>query len=159
MGTNFYWIKSNVKTDETVSKDNIFDHIGKRSAAGGYCWDCGTTLLINYGTHGVHRGDKDARWSDVCPSCGKSTPRKENRYSAAMVELGFTQATHEKLTGVSSCSSFTWTLMKHYWELKKMRGLNVKVVCDEYGREFTADEFLDMVENCPIWDQLPTEFS
>jgi len=152
MGTNFYWIK---KTSE--DRDNIQDHIGKRSAAGRYCWDCGTTLCVHYGTHDVHSGN--GKWSDVCPACGKPYNRKTHSYSSAMVELGFQRAAREKPTGVSSCSSFTWTLMKHYWRLKKMRGLTRPVVEDEYGATYTADDFLDMVESCPIWDQVPTEFS
>ena len=39
MGTNFYIIDK----DQEYSEGR---HIGKRSAAGWYCWDCGTTLCI-----------------------------------------------------------------------------------------------------------------
>ena len=49
MGTNFYWIvtgtaavPSDVKVP--IEEDSPEVHIGKRSAAGPYCWDCGVTL-------------------------------------------------------------------------------------------------------------------
>ena len=40
MGTNFYKIK---RVDNKIEEG---EHIGKRSAAGEYCWDCRRTLSI-----------------------------------------------------------------------------------------------------------------
>ena len=56
MGTNFY------------TRDGL--HIGKRSAAGTYCWDCRLTLCkggekaVHMSTHGAHG------FYDACPKCG-----------------------------------------------------------------------------------------
>lgn len=158
MGTNFYWIKGN--TYGKNERDSLENHIGKRSAAGNYCWDCGTTLCKS-GTADIHTCKRGAHhsdnWYEYCPSCGK-TVEKET-YNSAYVELGFAQPTTHRLKGVSSCSSFTWTLMKHYTDLQKLARLNSKpIIRDEYGRTMSASDFLDMVESCPIWYQTPQEF-
>lgn len=62
MGTNFYRIKTEAELEEDV-KNGVEDlnqegeHIGKRSAAGMYCWDCGVTLNVN-GEFWVHQSIK-----------------------------------------------------------------------------------------------------
>jgi len=140
LGTNFYWIKpqewmkeieknggAKVDFDDPEFDYNIFRHIGKRSASGTYCESCGTTLCI-YGTRHVHSGvinmpwgQIDVKFHDKCPVCRS----KEN---------------------VIHTCSFTWTFMRHKWELEKLieSGFgDEKVVRDEYGREYTAREFLN----------------
>lgn len=155
MGTNFYWIANPEKEDE----DEPAIHIGKRSAAGPFCWDCMKSLCKN-GEQGVHKGSAfEDNFHKKCPFCGKS--KRDAGYSAAMVELGFADATMEKPSGVSTCSSWTWTLRTHLprleeYEAKKSRK---KVVRDEYGRKFTAQEFLAMVRCCPIVFYSPYRFS
>jgi hypothetical protein len=67
MGTNFYTI------------DDI--HIGKRSAAGLYCFDCEVTLCKN-GEDAIHQGSSG--WYNTCPKCGK--------------------------VGLDTCTSFTWAI-------------------------------------------------
>ena len=113
MGTNFYWkklpkeLKQYEKNIQTITNDkhmNPLWHIGKRSAAGRYCEDCGTTFCRN-GTSRIHYDDnpyelfskeyKEAQkhyWYDKCPICGKE--------------------------GITICS-FTWTFMKQKQALVK----------------------------------------
>jgi len=147
MGTNYYF-KQNPSTgepwDESIDEDSPLRHIGKRLAAGLYCYKCGTTLCIG-GTQLVHsKGTKDpiialfTGFHDKCPICG-----------------------HD---GVS-CSSFTITLTAHKEKLytlsrNKYKGIeNIKCVIDENGIEFTASEMLKIIEECPIQFQNYQEFS
>lgn len=78
MGCNFY-----IYNPETKE----LKHIGKRSAAGRYCWDCGVTLCID-GEYYVHYSDH--AWYDYCPKCGR-TKDDEDKFSESSVarELGF----------------------------------------------------------------------
>ena len=123
MGTNYYW------KDKGESK---FDgHIGKMSAAGPYCWECGATLCT-WGTEHVHSGGGSI--AEDCPVCEKSRGELD-----------------------STCS-FTWTYMAQYEKLKTMKGRKDKVVVNEYGEEFTVDDFLEIAEACPIWFQAATWF-
>lgn len=161
MGTNFYWILGD-------------DHIGKRSAAGTYCWDCGTTFRIN-GTAHIHDSigllqnldnPSGPFWHEKCPGCGNTKLETDLRTNltttAAGVELGFAKANDVINTGVGSCFSFTWTYLKHKRELKALsifKGPN-KLVVDEYDQTYTAYEFLtEVLAYCPIQFQLPREFS
>ena len=74
MGTNFYEFKDGVEGR----------HIGKRSAAGLYCHDCGVTLCARAydrwekkeveGEEAVHQGD--SFWYDACPKCGNPSTEK-----------------------------------------------------------------------------------
>lgn len=134
MGTNFYGYGGK--------------HIGKRSAAGLYCWDCGTTLCVS-GNNGVHKDE--SYWYEACPKCGKK-PIEENLASgAAGRELGFNKTPFSRGSGVSSCSSFTWAI-----DPEKFKGIK-----DEYGRKYTREEFDKMLEECPIqyFDMIGEEFS
>lgn len=54
MGCNFYTLKD--------------EHIGKRSAAGLYCWDCGITLCKDREA-GNHLSE--SKWFEACHKCGK----------------------------------------------------------------------------------------
>jgi hypothetical protein len=145
VGTNFYWY-----TPDKEEKQG--EHIGKRSAAGPYCWDCGITLCKG-GTREVHY---DVGFFESCPHCGKE--RSEASKESALKELGFHR---HGLTrrGVGSCSSFTWTMMGHLHRLKSMVMVEYAVVIDEYGNLFTADQLLAELEDCPIQTQYYGEFS
>ena len=59
MGCNFYTL------------DNR--HIGKRSDAGFYCWDCEITLCKG-GGRAVHSGDE---FYNKCPKCGRPRETEE----------------------------------------------------------------------------------
>jgi len=140
MGTNFY-IKGK------RGNDNSRYHIGKRSAAGWYCWDCGITLCKN-GNEGVHT---KSEWYSKCPKCGKYPNEESLSDGAAGRELGFNKKPFQKKKGVASCCSFSWAR-----ELGRIQKIE-----DEYGREFTREEFLQMLEECPIqyWGSMGREFS
>ena len=60
MGTNFYFMSED---------DEIDRHIGKRSAAGYFCWDCGLSLCAA-GHDAVHNGK--TVFLDKCPVCGQA---------------------------------------------------------------------------------------
>lgn len=146
MGTNFYTLTGR--------------HIGKRSAAGLYCWDCKMTLRRG-GESLVHHSDygpfefkgRDMEWFEKCTKCGGS-PRSEGISEGALGrELGFNKTPYEKKTGVSSCSSFSWAI-----DPKTLKSYIIK---DEYGRRFTRAEFFQMLEECPIrfYDMIGKEFS
>ena len=115
MGTNFYWKKLPPELEELVNDKNkdIIMHIGKRSGAGDYCYDCGTTFC-EYGDRGVHK--TLGNWYDKCPICGK-----EGKW----------------------CCSFTWTFMKQKEVIKKYVGSSRYLIRNEYDEEFTPREFLE----------------
>jgi len=141
MGCNFYTLNGK--------------HIGKRSAAGLYCWDCGEPLNRE-GVEGVHKGHADdckhkVRLSNdcclrlkKCPKCGKE-PEKENLSDSSMGrELGFNKQPFAAKTGVASCSSFRWAMKPE----KIKRLLFVK---DEYGRKYSGKTFREeILAECPI---------
>lgn len=142
MGTNFYWKTVPEEFEQyrdTVSKNvNCFDerdsvliHIGKRSAAGPYCYDCGTTLCKD-GTDCIHAVGDKKDWYDVCPICGRE--------------------------GTNACT-FRWTILKHKWLVEKLCIDNVKdkLIVDEYGDEYTPLEFLQEA-NVPVEYQTCQEF-
>ena len=114
MGTNFYWKQGFY--GEVTDYNDPRKHIGKRSAAGAYCWQCGISLKVNH-TKDIHKNGS-LLWVE-CPSCGEGRER-------------------------AFCSSFTWTMMIHYWRLKSMlhSGDERKAIEDEHGNEYTASEFL-----------------
>jgi hypothetical protein len=170
MGTNFYWIgeKLGIKA-ESISDPTL--HIGKRSAAGLYCWDCNLTLCKD-GNDGVHKApsngvhhtflglNSSGKWYDECPGCGK-TPNIKGMPKPMAVELGFAKPEIKRPTGVCGCFSFTYAQ-----DRKKVRSvceshLDDKIIVDEYDREFTGAEFLTMLEmNCPItFDMIDKWFS
>jgi|GEM_PF-2257781 len=154
MGTNFYWktnIPATVRTVAGAELDVSFDmddpqvHIGKRSAAGAYCWDCKRTLCAG-GESRVHHGDP---MLEACPGCGKR-PDKRGWATTGGVELGFAKPEDVVRKGVGSCSSFGWAQ-----DPVKVRKIcldhrNVAVVVDEYDRDYTGAEFLKLLEWCPI---------
>ena len=142
MGTNFYWkaiprelkkYRANVEkyigaVDD--NPDNVLLHIGKRSVAGLYCHNCGTTLN-KHGTNYVHDWEH-TNWYKQCPICGRE--------------------------GVSVIS-FCWTIMKHKWIVERLYNENCKekLIVDEYGNEYTPTEFRDEVRT-PIEFQSCCEF-
>ena len=145
MGTNFYWRelpKEFEKYKLNVEKyigavddnpDNVLLHIGKRSAAGLYCYYCGTTLCKN-GADFIHTVcEPYEEWYKVCPICGKE--------------------------GTYICT-FRWTFMLHKWliEVFAKQGRTDKCIVDENGKEYTPQEFLNAVET-PIEYQSCCEFS
>ncbi len=125
MGTNFYQGNK---------------HIGKRSAAGFYCWDCKVTLCAQ-GDSKVHYDESS--WYLECPKCGKKPIAEAIDHSAAGRELGFNTGKPLVKTGVASCSSFSWAMDQS--ALKP--GIKIR---DEYGVYYTMAEFKQILDECPI---------
>jgi hypothetical protein len=139
MGTNFY-IKD--------AKGKAGYHVGKRSAAGFYCFDCHAPLN-NKGLSGVH--SCHATPLTACPVCGKKPIKESWDTSSAGLELGFNKNPYQKKTGVSSASSFTFAMGLDEMKKKLMsRKLFSKCIIDEYGRTYTYHEFMDLLNACPI---------
>jgi len=152
MGTNFYI------RDADGSEG---DHIGKRSAAGWYCWDCDRSLCID-GEDYVHY---DNEFAKSCPVCNKPVVMESLNNGAVARELGFDKSPHGRKTGVASCSSFRWALKPNQLQHRIRRQYPVDdaglVIMDEYGHEFTWAEFQAILEECPIqfYDMIGKEFS
>ena len=155
MGTNFY-IRGFGHSDDPK------DHIGKRSAAGLYCWTCMRTLCVN-GPTAVHQGRSD--WWKRCPKCD-AAPEKENlEESAAGRELGFNKKPLAR-KGVRSVCSFSWamdpkTLLEqvkralpdcpHCHRAYDAPGAKDEVIEDEYGTLYTLQQFTETIlADCPI---------
>lgn len=151
MGTNFYdAIKSPVGV---VSEGR---HIGKRSAAGLYCWNCKLTLCRG-GKEAVHTGgsrfirlfdsnwaaERAKGWYDACPGCGQREVSESLEESSAGRELGFNKSSPRSKDGVASCSSFCWAVPPGAIE-------GIGEIVDEYGRLFSLAEFIQVLEECPI---------
>lgn len=132
MGTNFYWMD--------VNKKEV--HIGKRSAAGYYCWGCGMTLCKG-GEEDVHTDRSD--WWDHCPNCNAKPKKESMEQSAAGRELGFNKSAPAKKTGVRSCCSFNWATDPTKFFLS-VPG----TITDEYGRKYSVKQFKQVLEECPI---------
>jgi hypothetical protein len=162
MGTNFYLYEElklcTYNMDGSQVKDYRGTHIGKRSAAGLYCWDCGVSLAQG-GSESIHFSGTptsedhgyciechrpwDVRWFKECPLCGK-TPKEEGfNESAAGRELGFNKKPFQRV-GVASCSSFSWAIMPY-----EFHATATKIV-DEYGTVYSHEEFVNALRDCPI---------
>ena len=116
-------------------------HIGKRSAAGCWCWDCGITLC-NRGNDGIHRSERH-EWHDRCPQCGQEPVKESLSDSSVGRELGFNRDAPARKTGVRGCSSFLWAMWPEALE-------GVDAIEDEYGTRYTRAEFLAVLDECPV---------
>lgn len=165
MGTNFYVAGHRGDDDPTF-------HIGKRSAAGAYCWDCGKTLCLG-GEKAIHFDTHE--WAKTCPSCGKGRDKDSLETSAAGRELGFNRSEPAAKTGVRSACSFMWA-MDPEEVIKILERDPPYAECptchqpmpvleepfeDEYGRLYTKAQFDAMLLECPIqfYDSIGEEFS
>lgn len=154
MGTNFYWVTEPIKlpTGELIcmDQDDPRIHIGKRSAAGLYCWDCKVTLCKG-GEAGIHHSKNE--WHSACPECGAT--RSEDMHNTINVELGFSKVTDNPRRGIQGCCSFTFAqdplVVKRICTENRLK----KIIEDEYDRQFTGSEFLDdVLAYCPIKHEL-----
>jgi len=136
-------------------------HIGKRSAAGHYCFDCDVTLCVG-GNKEVHNGyGTNEEWFDTCPKCGKPPMKESLDTSAVGIELGFNKNLTEKKTGVRGCCSFRWAMDPIRFISVDFPKLGNYPVTDEYGKTYKIGEFVEMVKVCPIqfYDSIGQEFS
>jgi hypothetical protein len=137
MGTNYYikgYKESSDEGDNHLSPDW---HIGKLSAAGQFCFDCGISLCKGQ-TH------YDNEFYEKCPLCMKSCE----------VEAMSPPEAARKRTGVGYSCSFTFAM---YWgalvdRLHQEFGDNyedMKTIVSENGEQLTYQEFLKMVRMVP----------
>ena len=161
MGTNFFWLvkQTNVATNacEIYKCEDPGIHIGKRSAAGYYCWDCNNSLA----KQASEVPDSESHYT--CPYCGSKSIKEDLGNSAVGIELGFAKPVIERKKGVASCSSFSWAQAKtKIISIIACTPIDSETIVDEYARCYTGRDFLVMVEaNCPIqyFDLVGTEFS
>jgi hypothetical protein len=166
MGTNFYWVRPAPRCphcDKEIGSSGEGAHIGKRSAAGWYCWDCDVTLCLS-GKHRIHYSSDNGNWSETCPKCGKTKGEGKDGIStkAASVELGFEPPREERPKGVQTTSSFYWAADPATVRQRCEAHLDEEQIVDEYGRKMTCRTFLLMVRsNCAIefTDSVGTSFS
>lgn len=156
MGTNFYWapvteyptvITFADGEERTIPKPEG-RHIGKRSAAGAYCFDCDITLCMG-GNSAIH--NSRSSWHDACPMCGKTKPSPDIRRGAGAIELVFARPNEKRPTGIQTTSSFSWAIdpaeARHICEAR----MDQPCVVNEYGTVFTGAEFLRMLRaNCAV---------
>jgi len=161
MGTNFYIIGY-----DSNDADNPSHHIGKRSAAGLYCWDCGITLAkegessIGSGRsiykafyHMVPKVMEDGNsFFDHCPKCGKKPSTSDDSLNAGLVELGFQTAAGKATRGVSTCSSFSWAMYPYlFWAKVAEFADDAECIVNEYGDLFTKQTFREeILKYCAI---------
>lgn len=156
MGTNFYWIDSTFKNEDEDDELDVFEdeyrrHIGKRSAAGLYCWDCKVTLCPG-GEERIHYGDGTAHWHKTCPKCGAPpVQEKLGDPEPISVELGFARPKEERPEGVRGAASFSWAQDPAKVRMRCETAGDDVIIEDEYGRKMSGLEFLRMLQaNCPI---------
>jgi hypothetical protein len=163
MGTNFYYAEDLEKYNERMDAksdplqenyDEYEGHIGKRSAAGPYCWNCNITLC-KQGEEEIHSGKGE--FYNTCPICGSAKQKENMSNSAAGRELGFANGAPKIKTGNASCSSFTWAMKPSHFDR-----LNPGTIFyDEYRRKYFREEMLDMLSECPVqfYNMIGKEFS
>lgn len=124
-------------------------HIGKRSAAGLFCWDCDRTLCPG-GKAGIHMGGNHP-WPDACPQCGAKNNPEGVAAGPGALELGFAPPRDERPKGVRGTSSFSWAQNPDTVRRACEAHMDESVVIDEYGRALTGREFLLMLRaNCGV---------
>lgn len=174
MGTNFYWSppQAHLGNDALTA----MGHIGKRGAAGLFCWDCDCTLCKG-GNDAIHQGPRLPRkpdgtsdwsnyialskegWFTTCPQCGQT--EQPDSYNTALVELGFAELPVARPKGVQSCSSFAWAQQPEVVGTLCRKHPETILVVDEYDKPYTGQQFLDILTLCPVQftDMIGREFS
>jgi hypothetical protein len=166
MGTNYY-------AYDVKSKEQLY-HIGKRSAAGHFCWDCGMSSKniakdnwdkkpYIYGTRAIHCGgfeenrlNNEPTDLEYCPVCGKPFHVDKEEVNAMFAELGFSKQPNR--TNNTTCS-FMFGISPYVLS-DVMSNENICVI-DEYGRELTKEEFKEVIQNCGVkyYDFVGEDFS
>lgn len=107
------------------------EHIGKRWAAGVWCWDCKIK---------AERDDIGLFW--FCSKCRKRCSDKILSFNPAFRELGFDKKKEIKHIGVDGASGFIWHAKNKKDAFKKLKG--VKKVKTEYGKYWSIERFWRM---------------
>ena len=125
-------------------------HIGKRSAAGVWCWDCKKKL--DY----IAVDD-----SFVCTACDNTC--KGLSYNSALRELGIDTNKPKKHTGIDGASSFCWQVgscgLGGSIAAVKANLKRRKKVKTEYGDVWNIKQFWDMFKDIIIERSMDMEFS
>lgn len=132
MGMNIYTLKGK--------------HIGKRSAAGFWCWDCKIQV-------------ESKNQFFICPKCGLKVYEQTaiKGFNPAYRELGFTKAVEQRRTGIAGASHFTWHA-KDRSEADKMVERK-KFFKTEYGEIWNAKRFQRMFKEVISESFLDSDFS
>lgn len=166
MGMNIYTIrKKPLKEWDSFNNKHILNyedkHIGKRYAAGVWCWDCKVPLFDEDRTETV-AGLQMPVQLDKCPSCGKQ--KEETVYNPALRELGFDKSKPKQHTGIDGASGFIWCIDDTYGLGTSKEEIlycinKEKYVIDEYGRKMTVKAFHDMFKDVIEEKYVRGEFS
>jgi hypothetical protein len=174
MGTNFY------------SRGGR--HIGKRSAAGWYCWDCKQTLCAN-GEQYVHytklppnevelKRDRERlvahpglspsgfptvlenEWMRRDVTWHKKCPKCGKRPPNESLADGAVGRELGFNKKLTTKKGIT-SCSSFSWAMPRKEALQLSKVRDEYGREYSHKEFIAVIEDCPIHftDMMGTRFS
>lgn len=153
MGTNYYF------NTEVGQEQEDETHIGKRSAAGLWCWDCDQTLCAG-GRKNIHQASDV--WHKHCQWCGTKSGENESlELSTAGRELGFNKTNPGPKTGIATTSSFHWAIPPGYFRRKAAAIKDRPPVINEYGDTFTVEEFDAILSECrnQTFDSIGKEFS
>lgn len=120
-------------------------HIGKRYAAGIWCWDC--KIKATHDILGLF-------W--WCSKCGQRTS-DVTLFNPAFRELGFEKSKEKKRVGVNGASGFIWNAENKKQALSKLRG--IKKVKTEYGEYWSIQRFKQMFLEVIQEDYEVSEFS
>ena len=138
MGMNFYVF-------DKTSPSKRGAHIGKRSAAGVWCWDCKEEAAESKGVF-------------FCFFCGaKRSIKDKTMFSPAFRELGFDRTTPRAREGIDGAGAFTWQLGSEGDNLgattvKEMeeKVSEIKDFINEYDEHYAADQFKAVLSECLI---------
>lgn len=172
MSTNFYWnIEGHVRrevvlpTGKTLQLTRGYDdmdpdvHLGKRSGAGRFCWDCMVTLNKG-GNAAIHMGRSD--WHPACPKCNKTEKDNYPTRFDKVVDFEKEVVTDARPKGIAPCCSFSWAQDPDGVLIILKERPNEPLVIDEYDVPYTGMEFGMMLHNsCPVHfvDSVGTRFS
>lgn len=126
-------------------------HIGKRWAAGIWCWDCREQIIEG----DVYRCEHIKEWAE--------SSDREVGYNPAMRELGFDKSEPTEHKGIDGASGFIWQvgeygLGKDIEEIKTALRRRRKVLT-EYGEKWEIQKFWDMFKDVITEDSSDYEFS
>lgn len=123
MGMNIYKLKKNGG-----------EHIGKRWAAGVWCWDCRVK---------AERDHLAMFW--FCPKCAQRCSERTLAFNPAFRELGFDKTKERKHIGVDGAGGFIWHAKNKEDAKKKLKG--VEKVVTEYGKRWPIKRFWRMFDD------------
>lgn len=146
---NIYTLRKKLLKEKGWDDKPIYNwrdkHIGKRSAAGIWCWDC-KVPMYDESVQVPLAGITIPKQLDACPNCGKKYVEKKSKFNPAMRELGFDKSKPKKRVGINGASSFTWCIDEYYGLGKTVKEIKeklskIKYVITEYDEKWTIKEF------------------